>query len=173
MYVESDKWSVSDPGDPPPCFRQGDLIRLPWVRPEIVVADAGNTLRISSIEVRTEIVALLSACCDLVARTPLKRKGVLISPLRSVPKNISKNQELMTALKSSTKDALEKKLNVPANLFYFAGQGDSSEGVVFLESISCVEFPLLQRGQKVAELTEEARVDLHERIKWHFTRSET
>ena len=172
MHVETENWSVPEPGDPPPCFRQGDLVRLPWVRPDITVADAGSTIRVSSFEIRTEIVALLSACCDLVVRAPPKRKGVLISPLRPVPKNISKNPELILALKASTSEALAKELNVPANLFFFAAHGDSVEGVVFLESISCIEFPLLQRGRKVAELTEDARADLHERIKWHFTRSE-
>ncbi len=172
MYVANDRWSVPESGDPPPCFRQGDLIRLPWVRPDVTVADAGTTIRISSIEIRTEVVALLSACCDLVVRSPPKRKGVLISPLRSVPKNVAKNPELLAALKASTREAVEKELTVPANLFYFAALGDSVEGVVFLESISCIEFPLLQQGQKIAELNSEARADLHERIKWHFTRND-
>ena len=73
MYVDGDRWSTPDAGDPAPCFRQGDLVRVTWVRPEVAAADDGDTIRISAIEVRTETVALLSACCDLVSRSPPKR----------------------------------------------------------------------------------------------------
>jgi hypothetical protein len=173
MYVAPDQWSVPDEGDPPPCFRQGDLVRVSWFRPEMNVTDNGATVRLTSIEMRTEVVALLSACCDLVDRTPPKRKGVLISPLRPVPKNVAKKPELLAALKVSAAEAAERGVDVPANLFFFAGTTDVSEGVVHLEAMAMLEFPLLKTAKKLAQLTDGARQELQERIKFHFVRTET
>ena len=172
MYVAPDHWSAPDEGDPPPCFRQGDLIRLAWVRPEVAVADGGATVRLSALEVRTEVVALLSACCDLVVRSPPKRKGVLVSPLRAVPKNIAKNPDLLAALRTTAKDAVENGIDVPANLFLFDETDEIPEGVVHLEALATIEFPLLKGAKKLAELTDAARGELQERIKFHFTRTE-
>jgi hypothetical protein len=173
MYVARNEWSEPDEGDPRPCFRQGDLVRICWCRPEVTVADGGATVRLSSIEVRTEVVALLSACCDLVDRTPAKRKGVLISPLRPVPRNIATRSELLKALKMSAADAHQMGVPVPANLFWFDKTEDEREGVIHLEAMWMIEFPLLKRAEKLAELTEEARIELQERIKFHFTRTGT
>jgi hypothetical protein len=173
MYVAPDHWSAPDKGDPPPCFRQGDLVRVSWFRPEVTVADSGATVRLSSIEMRTEIVALLSACCDLVDRTPPKRKGVLISPLRPVPKHVAKKPELLAAVKMTAAEAAEKGVDVPANLFFFGATTDVTEGVIHLEAMAMVEFPLLKAAAKLAELTDGARQELQERIKFHFTRTET
>jgi hypothetical protein len=173
MYVAPDQWSVPDEGDPPPCFRQGDLVRVSWFRPEVTVADNGATVRLSSIDMRTEVVALLSACCDLVDRAPPKRKGVLISPVRPVPKSIAKKPELLAAVKMSAAEAAEKGVDVPANLFFFAPTTDVSEGVIHLEAMAMIEFPLLKAAKKLAELTGGARQELQERIKFHFTRTDT
>lgn len=173
MYVVPDQWSAPDEGDPPPCFRQGDLVRLSWFRPDVSVADGGATVRLSAFEIRTEVVALLSACCDLVVRSPPKRKGVIVSPLRSVPKNIAKNPDLRAALRATAKDAAENGIDVPANLFLFEQIADMPEGVVHLEAMAMVEFSLLKSATKLAELTDAARGELQERIKFHFTRTET
>ncbi len=40
MYVLHNMWSTPDPGDPPPCFRQGDLIVVQWLRPEFMTFEA-------------------------------------------------------------------------------------------------------------------------------------
>jgi hypothetical protein len=139
----------------------------------VTVADNGATVRLSSIDMRTEVVALLSACCDLVDRTPPKRKGVLISPLRQVPKNIAKKPELLAAVKMGAAEAAEKGVDVPANLFFFAQATDVPEGVIYLEAMAMIEFPLLKGSKKLAELTDGARQELQERLKFHFTRTET
>jgi hypothetical protein len=137
-----------------------------------ITSEAGNdVVRLDSLEARAEPVALLSACCDLVVRTPLKRKGVIICPVRPVPRNISKNPALLAALKMSVAEAVEKHASVPANLFYLAPFGAGfEEGVLHLEAISMVEFDLLVRAKKLAELSDASRTDLQERLKHHFTR---
>lgn len=172
MYVAADRWSAPEEGDPPPCYRQGDLVRLSWFRPDVTVGDGGATVRLSALEVRTEIVALLSACCDLVVRSPPKRKGVLVSPLRSVPKNIAKNADLRAALRAPAREAAEKGIDVPANLFLFEETTQVTESVVHLEAMATIEFPLLKMATKLAELTDAAREELQERLKFHFTRTD-
>jgi hypothetical protein len=171
MYVAEPDWSEPEEGDPPPCFRQGDLVRLRWVRPEIVVADQGDTLRVSAFEFREEVVALVSACCDLVIR-PEKRKGFLLCPLREVPKSARRSADNLAALKSSAAEAKAKQLRVPFNLFYYAQTNNIGEGVIYLESIVSHGYDLLRRATKLAELTEAARIELQERIKAHFARKE-
>ncbi len=86
MYVPADQWSTPEGSDPPPCFRQGDVVRLTWVRPELHVKDEGRELQIRALEIRDEAVVLVSACCDLVDHKQAKRKGVLISPNPRRPK---------------------------------------------------------------------------------------
>lgn len=174
MYVPHEDWSAPDPDDPPPCFRQGDLVILRWLAPDIKSLEKDGW-RVS-IDVRTELVAILSACCDLVMRTPPKRKGVLASPLRSIPKHIARSADGMAALRSTTAEAREAGFSrIPPNLFYFAAtigpQGEQvDERVVFLEAMSMVEWDALGNGIKIAELTRSARADLRERIKLHFAR---
>ena len=166
-------WSTPDPGDPPPCFRQGDLIVVQWLRPEFMTFE-GQHSRVS-VEVRTETVALVSACCDLVVRSPPKRKGVLISPLRSIPKDIRRSPEALTSLKATAAEAREAGHQIPANLFYFAsttgpGGQQVDEGVVHLEAMSMLTWDALRAATKIAELDEGPREELRERIKFHFGR---
>jgi hypothetical protein len=97
---------------------------------------------------------------------------VLVSPLRSVPKNIAKNPELRSALRLTAKEAAENGVDVPANLFLFEATTDVTEQVVHLEAMAMIEFPLLKMATKVAELTDAARGELQERLKFHFTRTE-
>ena len=170
MYVAREDWSNEEAGDPPPCFRQGDLVRLTWVRPEVQLLEGGTVVKITGFEVRTEAVALLGACCDLVIRSPAKRKGVTISPLREIPKQIAKKPALLEALKATVAESLEKKLEIFPNLVYFAASTDNAEGVVHLESASLVDYSLLKAATKLAELTDAARADFRERIKNHYTR---
>lgn len=175
MYVDAGQWSVPDQGDPLPCFRQGDLVELTWARPQMSYRDNGTTVRLENLEVRTEIVALLGACCDLVNRAPPKRKGVLVSPLREVPKSYTKSPDLMSALRATAAEAVEKKLRIPANLFFYAaltGTGFEQGGVIYLESIASVPWDAAKTAKKLAELTPDARSELSERIKHHFTRTE-
>lgn len=176
MFVLPERWSVPDAGDPAPCFRQGDLVRLEWIwanpSPVAKRTHSGEAREVRGIEVRTEIVGLLSACCDLVDRKPPKRKGVLISPLRSIPDNIRKSADLFRALKMRAVDAAEQKVPVPANLFFYEAVSDSPEGVIHLECMAMVEFSALVKASKIAELTEDARAEMQERIKFHFTRRE-
>lgn len=172
MYVPQASWSIPDKGDPGPCFRQGDLVRLRYAQPDVVKADQ-ESFRLSMLDVRTEVVALLSTCCDLVYRQPLKRKGVLISPLREVPKHVRKSEALLAALKATAAEAVKNKIDVPANLFFFEelpGITKENGAVVHLEAISMVSFDQLVQGDKLAELGDEARVELRERLKFHFTR---
>ena|SRR5580704_8936727 len=56
-YIPEAEWSTPETGDPPPCFRQGDVVLLTYVRPDVEVKDA-SSLRISSIDVLNEPVAL-------------------------------------------------------------------------------------------------------------------
>ncbi len=177
MYVPQSDWSTPEPGDPSPCFRQGDLVRLQWMYcpsglPPQKKSHAGEVEEIGPVEFRTEVVALLSACCDLVNRTPQKRKGVLFTPLRAVPKNIAKSPSLLEGLRIASAEAAARGVPVPANLFYFEATSGSPESVIYLEAMAMVDFPTLVRATKVAELTEPARRDLRERIKHHFTRAE-
>jgi hypothetical protein len=169
LYVERASWSEPGAGDPAPCFRQGDLVRLTWA--SVKVDPPTDTVTALKLELRTETVVLLSADCDLVIREQPKRKGLLISPLRDVPKNIARDPEKMRVLRSST--VQQAGGPIPANLFYFEpstgpyghGVGD---GVVYLENITMVGFGDL--ATKLAEVTHPKRVDLQERIKFHFTR---
>lgn len=174
MYVALDQWSQPDPGDPPPCFRQGDLVQLTWAT--VKLDPATEKVRGFKVELRTEVVVLLSADCDLVDRTPPKRKGLLVSPLRAVPNQIAKDAERMQALKAPTVQP-EGGLTLPANLFYFEptdapGVGQVGDRVIMLETMSSLAFSDLKAGTKLAELTEAKRQDLQERIKFHFTRVE-
>ena len=60
---------------------------------------------------------------------------------------------------------------MPPNLFYFAAvEGSVAEGVIHLEVIVSLDYGFLKAATKVAELTDDARRDLKERLKWHFTR---
>ncbi len=95
-----------------------------------------------------------------------------MSPLRPVPKNIAKNADLRAALRTPAKEAAEKGIDVPANLFLFEETTDVTEGVVHLEAMATIEFPLLKTAKKLAELTDAARDELQERLKFHFTRTE-
>lgn len=173
MYVPREQWSVPELRDPPPCFRQGDLVRLTWVRPEVSSSThgTGTAVRITNIEVRTEVVALLSACCDLVIHAQPKRKGITVSPLREVPRNIASNEVLLAGLKANHAKAVSDQQRVPRNLFYYAPiHPDIKEGVVYLEAIAMVDFSVLKSAEKVAELSNDDRAALQERIKFHFTR---
>jgi hypothetical protein len=174
MYVAAESWSTPDEGDPPPCFRQGDVVRLTWARPILQIRDAGATLRVDGLEVRTENVALLGACCDLVSRTPPKRKGVLVSPLREVPKQMARSDKLMAQLRATAPEAVEKRIEIPANLFLYEVLPGRLEqpAVVYFEAISAVGWDVLKAATKVAELTDAARSELQERLKHHFTRKE-
>jgi len=175
LYVARDQWSRPDPGDPSPCYRQGDLVRLIWATVKLEPPDAKVTG--FKVELRNEVVALLSADCDLVDRTPPKRKGVLVSPLRPVPKNIARDPEKMRALTSPTVQS-EPGLPIPANQFYFEPPSVSGKedplggGVVFLEVMSTLTFSDLKAAVKLAELTQASRRDFQERIKFHFTWAE-
>ena len=60
---------------------------------------------------------------------------------------------------------------MPANLFFFGGIAEVADSVVYLEAMAMIEFPLLRGAQKVAELTEDWREELRERVKFHFTRT--
>ena len=176
MYVAREQWSTPEEGDPPPCFRQGDLVRLTWVRPEATLTrqDTGVLVRISNLEVRTEVVALLSACCDLVIRPTPKRKGAVISPLREVPKQFARNPSMMAALKTTVVEATATKQPVPANIAYYAPveiDGQTRDGVVHLEAVAMIDYSTLRSAEKIAELNDAARAELQERIKNNFTRS--
>jgi len=63
-------------------------------------------------------------------------------------------------------------MRIPANLFYLAPTEGVPEGVIHLEALSMIEFAHLRSCTKLAELTNVARFELQERIKWHFTRTE-
>lgn len=69
MFIPQADWSTPEADDPPPCFRQGDLVRVTWVwaQPSPVASNThgGSSQRVQT-ELRDEIVALLSTCCDLV-----------------------------------------------------------------------------------------------------------
>ncbi|MFI5300245.1 MAG: hypothetical protein ACHREM_19325 [Polyangiales bacterium] len=135
-------------------------------------ADA-ESFKLSTLDVRFEVVALLSTCCDLVSRQPLKRKGVLVSPLREVPKNIRKNDGMLRALKATAAEAVTEGLDIPANLFFYPELPTITKdggSVVYLESVLTVSFDQLRLSDKLAELTDVARSELRERIKFHFTR---
>ena len=143
-------------------------MRLTWFRPDVTSAEGGAALRLSALEARTEVVALVSACCDLVFRQ--NRKGVVISPLRSVPKNVQNKPDLMVALRAPVGEIVAGGMKIPANLFLFQATQETAESVIYLEALSMIEFPLLKAGSKVAELTPEARVQFRERVKFHFAR---
>ena len=171
MYVPADQWSKPEGKDPPPCFRQGDVVRLRWVQPELTID--GNNVQVRALQIRDEPVALVSACCDLVNHRNPKRKGVLVSPLRDVPKNIVKNAALLAALKSTVAAAQQGNVRVPANLVYYAANGSQiSESVIHLEALSMVLFAQVVSCTKIAELTNVARFDLQQRLTWHFSRNE-
>ena len=172
MYVARAQWSQPDAGDPAPCFRLGDLVRVTWAT--VKVDPPNPRAHAFHVELRTEVVALLSADCDLVDRTPPKRKGVLISPLRDLPKNIARDSDLLQALKAASVQPTGE-MKIPVNLFYFEPLERSQdpaigEGVIHLEMISPLTFGVLKTGTKLAELTEERRQDLRERLKFHFGR---
>jgi hypothetical protein len=174
LYVPGDQWSKPEAGEQPPCFRQGDLVRITWA--QVKLDPATKTGRGIKVDLRTEIVALVSADCDLVDRNPPKRKGVLVSPLRDVPKNIARDQQMMAVLKAATVTP-EGDTKIPVNLFYFEsvdepGAGPTGDRVVHLEHLSMVGFGDLTVGTKIAELTEEKRQDFRERVKYHFSRDE-
>lgn len=175
MYVPRGDWSAPEPGDPGPCLRQGDLVRVTWAN---VKLDPPNS-RVQGfhVEMRTEVVSVLSADCDLVDRMPPKRKGVLVSPLRDVPKNIARDPELLAGLKAPVVQ-VAGEAKIPVNLAYFEKieTDDGSrvdEGVVHLEMMTMLTFASLKAATKVAELTEEKRQDLRERLKFHFGREPT
>lgn len=150
---------------------------ITWVRPEMKVSPDG--VHLSALEVRTEPVVLLSTDCDLVNRKPPKRKGVLVSPLRPLPRDIARNTTLLETLRSASERPAGPDDRLPANLFYFRpvdpteedNQG-VKEGVAYLEVMITLVFDLLISGRKLAEVTDAARTQLQERIKWHFTRRE-
>ena len=171
MYVARDQWSQPDAGDALPCFRQGDLVRVTWAAVQVDAPSGKNQL--FHVDLRTEIVALLSADCDLVDHERPKRKGVLMSPLRKVPSYIARNAEMLQALKAPTVQPANQ-LKMPVNLFYFepiVGSEDlSGDNVIYLEMVSPLTFSVLKLGAKVAELTEDKRQDLRERLKFHFGR---
>jgi hypothetical protein len=174
LYVARNQWSQPDPGDPLPCFRQGDLVRLTWAT--VKLDPPNEKVKGFKVELRTENVVLLSADCDLVDRTPPKRKGLLVSPLRPVPSHIARDEQKLATLKSPTIQP-ESALNIPVNLFYFEpveipGIGLEGNGVIHLEVMGHATFSDLKGGTKLAELTEEKRQDLRERIKFHFARVE-
>lgn len=175
MYLPHDEWSQSEEGDPPPCLRQGDLVQVTWVRPDTSPSDGGKSLRMT-LEIRpSEIVALVGACCDLVLRDPPKRKGFLIAPLKPIPKHIAQRPQAMSSLKATVAEAVERREELFPNLVYFGAtrspEGfDVPEGVIYLEALAMIEAPLLRAAVKLAELPPNARGDLRERIKHHFTR---
>ena len=175
MYAPHDQWSVPEEGDPPPCFRQGDLLRLTWVRPEHSVVDGGRGVRME-LEVRPdEIVAVVGACCDLVLREPAKRKGFWVSPLRAIPKQIAKKPAALEVLRATLADlGAGDRDAFPNHVYYAATSGPDGtavpEGVLFLEAIATIDAPLLRSAVKIAELTPTARFDFKERLKWHATR---
>ena len=176
MYVARANWSQPEGTDPAPCFRQGDLVRIRWVHMDhslvVNTLHAGISERLPVAELREELVVLVGTCCDLVLHPNPKRKGVQISPLREVPKNIRSDATLLEALKMTAERAQGTKTKVPVNLFYFAAGESHPEGVAVLEAMSMVDFATLRRSTKLAELTASARMELRERIKSHFTRGE-
>ena len=102
MYVARANWSQPEGTDPAPCFRQGDLVRIRWVHMDhslvVNTLHAGISERLPVAELREELVVLVGTCCDLVLHPNPKRKGVQISPLREVPKNIRSDATLLEAL---------------------------------------------------------------------------
>jgi len=97
-----------------------------------------------------------------------------MSPLRKVPSNIARNAEMLQALKTPTVQPANE-LKIPVNLFYFGpveGSEDISggESVIHLEIVTPLTCSVLRMGTKVAELTEDRRQDLRERLKFHFGR---
>lgn len=175
MYLAREHWSEPDEDDPPPCFRQGDVVQLTYVRPDVEAVEKGRGQRFF-LELRTEPVVLVSTCCDLVLRPNQKRKGVLVSPLREVPRNIQKDPDALAILRMPLQEVLEKDLPYAAGLAYYAAatveEAGSSiqESVVHLEALGMVPFQVLASAEKLAEITKAARDELRERIKHHFTR---
>lgn len=128
------------------------------------------------LEVRQEPVVLLSSCCDLVLRSPPKRKGFILSPLRKVPKNIAKKPRALAALKLSPREAAEKGVAAPRNLFFIPSFKTAVEGkerhvresVIHLEAVTFLPMDALRDAIKLAELTDEARDALRQRLWVHF-----
>ncbi|MCY1007780.1 hypothetical protein OV079_19925 [Nannocystis pusilla] len=174
MYLPQNEWSTPEEGDPPPCFRQGDLIEIDWVRLDYADATRDQTGTKFTVELRRrETVALVGTCCDLVLHKTPKRKGFLVSPLRKVPKHLSKPGAL-DALKAPMPLAGEVAAGFP-NLIYFAGVSAPTglyvqEGVIYLEALTMVDAITLDGATKLAELTRESRAEFKERLKWHFSR---
>ncbi len=177
MYVGREAWSTPDATDPPPCFRQGDVAFLKYAQVQLSTP-TGPTLENVTLETRREPVALLCSCCDLVVHEKQKRKGFLFSPLRNVPKDIAKDPEKLAALKMGAVDAREKGVRVPFNLFFYAefqttvGGEEKTFGdqVIYLECIQFAPMAALRGATKLAELSDQARVELQERLKAHFAR---
>ncbi len=99
---------------------------------------------------------------------------MLVSPLREVPKNIARDPELLAGLKTAVVQATGDQ-KIPVNLAYFEKVDAEDalkvdEGVVHLETMSTLSFGSLKVAIKLAELTDEKRQDLRERLKFHFGR---
>jgi hypothetical protein len=133
----------------------------------------GTLVKVSNLEIRTEVVAIISVCCDLVIRDNPKRKGIVISPLRETPRHIVKNLELMRLLKMHSDAAYATRQRVPVNIFYYEAIGGAvRDGVIHLEAVAMVDYDVLRKAEKLAELQHEWRTELQERIKRNFTRVE-
>lgn len=169
MYVGRDAWSAPEEGDPGPCFRQGDVVALDLVRPKLTLTERGAQL--SGLDVEKVQGVLLSYCCDLVPRKPPKRKSVLFSPLRSLPKQLKKGDRIRPLI-LPLREAIAAGLAIPFNLVRFSEVPGVStrERVIFLEDVYPVSFDILVNAEKLAELTDAARDELRERLAAHFTR---
>jgi hypothetical protein len=148
-------------------------VELEWIQPEPVTQDgAGKRF---SFKVRREPVALLSNCCDLVIRDGLR--AVQISPLREIPKNVLRKVELLEVLKMKLAEAEAARRAKPPGLFYFGpgegpnGYGPFGDRVVYFEAGVAIPPDVLKNAKKIAELREDWRAELRERLAFFYGRS--
>jgi hypothetical protein len=173
MYVDRASWSEPDPGDPSPCFRQGDVVRVSLLRPDVAVTQGGRGIKVNALETRVTDVVLVSACCDLVIRKPPKRLSALAAPLRELPDQFVKRPEDLAILRALTSEG--KSGPTFANLFYLEGFDEANGqavpgGTIHLETCFPLGWDFLKHAVKLAELSDPYRRELQERIKFHFTR---
>jgi hypothetical protein len=171
VYLPRSEWSTPAENDPPPCFRQGDVVEMTWVHQEAVAVDGGVRYT-THIEPRLEDVVLVGTCCDLVIR-PDKRKGVLVSPLRRPQKMIRNDKTAIDALRLFVRESRAMGLKQFPNLVPYDPYEEGGElQVIHLEALTLVPWHFLKTAKKKAELTTEARIDFRERLALHFTRND-
>lgn len=178
MYLPPAEWSIPDEGEPQPCFRQGDLIQIDWIRLDYATPTASQSGMKLSVELRKqEVVCLVSTCCDLVLHSPPKRKGFLVSPLRKIPKQLNKPAAL-EALRAPIQPHGEgdKRVAFPNLIYFDMVSGPNGllveASVIYLEALTMVDAMTLEGATKLAELKREVRIDFKERLKWHFSRGD-